>query len=97
MSTILRDRPENVHGAAVRPGGQSRFLASPAALGENGRRSEVVFPYTMSPEQAASAVLEFQPRVVYPYHYRGQDPAIFKALVEAESDDIEVRLRNWYP
>ena len=28
-------------------------------------------PYTMSVEQAASAVLEFKPKVVYPYHYRG--------------------------
>ena len=54
-------------------------------------------PYTMTPEQAASAVLEFQPRVVYPYHFRGQDPAAFKSLVEAESDTIDVRLRNWYP
>jgi len=30
-------------------------------------------PYTMTVEQAASAVLEFQPKEVYPYHYRGTD------------------------
>ncbi len=54
-------------------------------------------PYTMTPEQAASSVLEFRPRVVYPYHFRGQDPEIFKNLVEAESGEIEVRIRNWYP
>lgn len=54
-------------------------------------------PYTMTPGQAASAALEFQPRVVYPYHYRGQDPGTFQTLVEAESLDIEVRLREWYP
>jgi L-ascorbate metabolism protein UlaG (beta-lactamase superfamily) len=28
-------------------------------------------PYTMSVEQAASAVLEMKPRIVIPYHYRG--------------------------
>jgi L-ascorbate metabolism protein UlaG (beta-lactamase superfamily) len=56
-------------------------------------------PYTMTPEQAASAVLEFLPRVVYPYHYRGQDqnPETFKSLVEATTDAVAVRLRNWYP
>jgi L-ascorbate metabolism protein UlaG (beta-lactamase superfamily) len=54
-------------------------------------------PFTMTPEQAASAVLEFKPKIVYPYHYRGQDPAKFKSLVEAASRDIEVRLRDWYP
>ena len=30
-------------------------------------------PYTMTVEQAASAVLEMKPRVVIPYHYRGKD------------------------
>ena len=56
-------------------------------------------PYTMSVKQAASAVLEFQPRVVYPYHYRGKDMISdlyeFKALLK-KSEDIEVRLLNWY-
>ncbi len=58
-------------------------------------------PYTMDINQAASAVLEFEPAVVYPYHYRGRpdisDTEAFKALVDAGSKDIEVRLRNWYP
>ncbi len=54
-------------------------------------------PFTMTPDQAASAVLEFAPRVVYPYHYRGQNPERFKALVAAQSEEIEVRVRNWYP
>ncbi len=53
-------------------------------------------PYTMTVEQAASAVLEFKPRIVYPYHYRGQDTKKFKALVEKGSKDIEVRLLDWY-
>ncbi len=51
-------------------------------------------PYTMPPEEAAEAVRAFKPRVVYPYHYRGSDLAVFqKALA---SSGIEVRLRNWY-
>ena len=58
-------------------------------------------PYTMDINQAASAVLEFEPAIVYPYHYRGRpdmsDTAAFKTLVDNGSKDIEVRLRNWYP
>jgi L-ascorbate metabolism protein UlaG (beta-lactamase superfamily) len=54
-------------------------------------------PYTMTTDQAASAVLEFLPGVVYPYHYRGTDPGAFKSVVDAGTDDVEVRLRNWYP
>jgi L-ascorbate metabolism protein UlaG (beta-lactamase superfamily) len=50
-------------------------------------------PYTMAPEQAADAVREFKPKVVYPYHYRGSDTAQFKKLVGGAS---EVRLRDWY-
>lgn len=54
-------------------------------------------PYTMDVNQAASAVLEFKPGIVYPYHYRGQDTEQFRKLVRSKSDEIEVRLRNWYP
>jgi L-ascorbate metabolism protein UlaG (beta-lactamase superfamily) len=58
-------------------------------------------PYTMDINEAADAVLAFQPHIVYPYHYRGQgglsDVAGFKAKVEAGNKNIEVRLRNWYP
>jgi L-ascorbate metabolism protein UlaG (beta-lactamase superfamily) len=58
-------------------------------------------PYTMDVNQAASAVLEFKPKVVYPYHYRGRpdmsDTQEFKNLVDKGGQDIEVRLRNWYP
>lgn len=57
-------------------------------------------PYTMTVEQAADAVLEFQPKVVYPYHYRGKggmsDVKLFKTLIEEGERDIEVRLRSWY-
>jgi len=42
---------------------------------------------------AAKAVKSFKPKVVYPYHSRGQDVAQFKALVGGAA---EVRLLNWY-
>lgn len=54
-------------------------------------------PYTMDINQAASAVLDFEPDIVYPYHHRGQDIEAFRKLVVSENDEIEVRLRNWYP
>jgi L-ascorbate metabolism protein UlaG (beta-lactamase superfamily) len=58
-------------------------------------------PYTMDINQAADAVLDFKPKIVYPYHYRGNpdisDTEAFKKLVNAKNPKIEVRLRNWYP
>ena len=30
-------------------------------------------PYTMTIEQAAQAVKDFRPKIVYPYHYSGSD------------------------
>jgi len=51
-------------------------------------------PYTMTPQDAAEAVRAFHPKIAYPYHYRGSDPAIFaKAL---EGSGTEVRVRDWY-
>lgn len=58
-------------------------------------------PYTMDINQASDAVLAFKPKVVYPYHYRGQgglsDVDSFKKLVNAGNTGIDVRLKNWYP
>ncbi len=59
-------------------------------------------PYTMDIRQASSAVLEFKPKVVYPFHYRGgggkfSDVEAFKRIVNEGNSNIEVRLRNWYP
>jgi L-ascorbate metabolism protein UlaG (beta-lactamase superfamily) len=54
-------------------------------------------PYTMDVKTAASGVLAFKPKVIYPYHYRGQNVEEFKSLVNAGDKNIEVRLRNWYP
>lgn len=57
-------------------------------------------PYTMDINQAASAVLDFNPKIVYPYHYRGKpdmsDTDAFKKLVNDKNAKIEVRLRDWY-
>src|SRR5690606_5480469 len=52
---------------------------------------------TMDINQAASAVLEFKPKIVYPFHYRGSDTEAFRKLVNDSDANIEVRLRNWYP
>lgn len=58
-------------------------------------------PYTMTVESAASAVLEFKPKKVYPYHYRGtgglSDVDKFKHLVNAGDSNIEVVQLDWYP
>lgn len=57
-------------------------------------------PYTMDINEASSAVLDFKPKIVYPYHYRGQnglsDTEAFKKLVNEKNKSIDVRLRNWY-
>lgn len=58
-------------------------------------------PYTMDIDQAANAVLEFQPKEVVPYHYRGtegfQDVEKFKQMINDTNSDIEVTLLDWYP
>ena len=58
-------------------------------------------PYTMTVEAAASAVLEFQPKIIYPFHYRGKggfaDVGKFEQLINEGNKDIEVRLASWYP
>lgn len=57
-------------------------------------------PYTMGIESAASAVLDFKPKQVYPYHYRGteglSDVSKFKSLVDKGDTSIEVLLLDWY-
>lgn len=51
-------------------------------------------PYTMPPEEAAACVAEFDPKVLYPYHYGESDLTKLSAGLEAET--IELRLRDWY-
>ena len=57
-------------------------------------------PYTMTVTDATNAISLFQPKVVYPYHFRDQsgtmtNAASFKQQLSA-SLGIEVRLRKWY-
>ncbi len=56
-------------------------------------------PYTMDVAAAAGAVLEFEPKVVFPYHYRGtagmSDLGEFRSLV-ATNPAIDVRVLAWY-
>ncbi len=55
-------------------------------------------PFTMDASAAASAVSEFAPTFVYPYHYRGrdggtQDPKEFASMLEGST---EVKMGSWY-
>lgn len=55
-------------------------------------------PFTMDVKAAASAVAEFKPKYIYPYHFRGrdggtQDPAEFARLV---GEAAEVKMGKWY-
>ena len=58
-------------------------------------------PYTMTITQAANVVLEFKPKNIYPFHYRGKDGFSdiqeFKTLVNSKNSNINVLLKNWYP
>jgi L-ascorbate metabolism protein UlaG (beta-lactamase superfamily) len=53
-------------------------------------------PFTMTPQQAADAVREFKPKIVYPYHFGKSDIAEFTRLVGSDAG-VDVRVRNWYP
>ncbi len=57
-------------------------------------------PYTMTVNDAVSAVAAFRPKIVYPYHYRDQagstaNAALFKQRLDPALG-IDVRLRKWY-
>lgn len=89
----------NFDGYRVYVSGDTEDVPAMRAL----RNIDVAFvcmnlPFTMDLEAAASAVAEFAPTYVYPYHYRGrdggtQDPRAFAALV---SDATEVKFAPWY-
>ncbi len=51
-------------------------------------------PYTRTPEDAADAVKAFKPKVVIPYHYRGQDLQKFENALSGTG--IDVRILDWY-
>ncbi len=49
-------------------------------------------PYTMTPEQVASAALAMRPRVLYPYHYGETDVGLLQRMLKGERG-IDVRIR----
>ena len=51
-------------------------------------------PYTMTAEEAAVAVKAFHPKIAIPYHFRGQDPAVFQKALAGSG--TEVRVLDWY-
>lgn len=60
-------------------------------------------PYTMTVKSAASAVVDFVPKKVYPYHYRGTEGlsnvGLFSTWIKksGKSREIEVVQLDWYP
>ena len=111
----LPESPDSRHtkgrgnGYVVNFGGKNVYLSGDTSDIPEMRNLEDIdvafvcmnLPYTMSVEQASSAVIDFNPGIVYPYHYRGQgglnDVDKFKELVNKGAAKVDVRLRNWYP
>jgi len=91
----------NVDGCRLYMSGDTEDVAEMRALAD----IDVAFvamnlPYTMSIIDAASAVREFRPGVIYPYHFRNQDGTFsdlagFKNMVGTDVG-VEVRVRDWY-
>lgn len=60
-------------------------------------------PYTMTVKSAASAVVDFKPKKIYPYHYRGTEGlsnvSLFKSWImkSGARKEIEVVQLDWYP
>jgi L-ascorbate metabolism protein UlaG (beta-lactamase superfamily) len=52
-------------------------------------------PYTMPPSEAAGCAKAFKPRILYPYHYRGQN--LNELVAALKGEPIDVRVLNWYP
>lgn len=50
-------------------------------------------PYTMTPEQVATAARAFRPKVLYPYHYGDTDPNKLLGLLQ-DIPEVEVRIRR---
>lgn len=54
-------------------------------------------PYTMEVDQAVEGVAEMAPKLVIPYHHRGNDPAEFAEKLRATGAATEVAIVDWYP
>ena len=111
----LPEAPDAMHtkgrgnGYVIEKNGQRLYISGDTADISEMRALENIdvalvcmnLPYTMTVEDAADAVIEFAPKKVYPYHYRGQDGlsdvAKFKELVNKGNKEVEVVQLNWYP
>lgn len=106
----LQNHPEGRDNGYILSGGETRVYFS----GDSGPTKEMRslqnidmafvamnLPYTMSVEDAADAVLDFAPKVVYPYHFRTpegfSDVNEFERLVREGDRDITVSILDWYP
>ncbi len=95
------------NGYVITLGGKRIYIAGDTEDIPEMRRLEHIdaafvcmnLPYTMDVDAAASAVLDFEPKIVYPYHYRGKggmsDLDRFRSLVAA-NPKIDVRVLKWY-
>lgn len=100
----LRHPPGRGNGYVLTLGGKRVYLSGDTACTPEMKalkNIDVAFvcmnmPYTMPPEEAATCVAAFKPKVVYPYHFRGSDLALFQQPL-AGLADVEVRVRRWYP
>ena len=58
-------------------------------------------PYTMTPDEAATAARAFRPKVVYPYHFRFpfDKPSgnAEKFAADLKGSGIRVKILDWYP
>ena len=101
--------PGKFNGYVIDMGGQRYYFSGDTEDIEEMRALEDIdvafvcmnLPYTMTVESAADAVLEFKPKQVYPYHFRGRpevsDVKKFKTIVNEGDSDIEVVQLDWYP
>ncbi|GAA0873075.1 hypothetical protein GCM10009117_22220 [Gangjinia marincola] len=111
----VREEAKNFHpkgkwnGYVIERDGKRVYISGdtgPTEEMQNLKDIDVAFvcmnlPYTMTVESAAEAVLDFKPKKVYPYHYRGKDGLYdtdkFAQLVHEDSDEITVVSCEWYP
>ncbi len=101
--------PGKFNGYVISLGGERYYFSGDTGPVDEMRDLENIdfafvcmnLPYTMTMEDAAAAVLDFKPSVVYPFHYRNQDGSFmetekFAALVNEGDKRIEVRVLDWY-
>jgi L-ascorbate metabolism protein UlaG (beta-lactamase superfamily) len=100
----LRHPPGRGNGYILTLGGKRVYVSGDTACTPEMkalRNIDVAFvcmnmPYTMPPKEAAECVAAFKPKVVYPYHFRGSNLTEFEQPL-AQVENVEVRLRRWYP